>query len=266
MGESTENLKIALIGAGNLATNLGLALLRAGHNIICVYSRTEESAKALATKLNCCHYTTDIREAARATLQCQAAILSVKDAVLETLALQMPTDSRTLFLHTAGSMPMDVLPMLHRGVLYPMQTFSKEREADFSHIPTFLESFQEEDKSVLDALARSITDQVYWLSSQKRKSLHLAAVFTCNFTNYCYDVASQLLEADGIPFSVMQPLIDETNRKLQQLSPYEAQTGPAVRYDKNVIERHLKMLENTPQHRDLYQTMTELIHKRHDKL
>lgn len=262
MGKGTENLKIALIGAGNLATNLGLALLRAGHNIIYVYSRTEASAQQLALRLGC-SYTTDIHEAAQRTKECQVAILSVKDAVLSELAVQMPLDNATLFLHTAGSMPMNILPMKHRGVLYPMQTFSKEREADFSHIPTFLEVAENSDAETLQQLTATITDNLHWLSSERRKSLHLAAVFACNFANYCYDAASQLLERDGIDFKVMLPLIQETTNKLSQLSPYEAQTGPAIRYDKNVIERHTEMLEHMPEHQDLYRTITELIHKRH---
>ena len=263
MGKSTENLKIALVGAGNLATNLGLALSRAGHNIVCVYSRTEQSARSLAGKLSC-PWTTNLSEVAAKTAECDIAILSVKDAVLSVLATQFPQDTPTLFLHTAGSMPLTSLPMKHRGVLYPMQTFSKERETDFSHIPTFLETECDEDKPLLLSLTDSITDNIYWLSSDRRKSLHLAAVFTCNFSNFCYDVASQILERDNIPFNVMLPLIEETTRKLQQLSPYEAQTGPAVRYDKNVIDRHLQMLDSMPDKQHLYEQITQMIHQRHN--
>lgn len=265
MGQSTENLNIALIGAGNLATNLGLALVRAGHNIVYVYSRTEASARQLADKLHS-SWTTSIAEAARRSGECDIVVLSVKDDALSALANQMPHGSTTLFLHTAGSMPLDVMPMLHRGVLYPMQTFSKHRETDFTSIPTFLEVNDEQDHDKLEQLARSITTQTYWLTSEKRKSLHLAAVFACNFSNYCYDVASQLLARDGIPFEVMLPLINETTAKLKQLTPYEAQTGPAVRYDTNVIERHLDMLTSLPDEQKLYREMTELIHNRHDKL
>lgn len=264
MGKSSENLKIALVGAGNLATNLGLALSGAGHNIVCVYSRTSQSASTLAGKLGCA-WTTDLSELASQTDDFDLVILSVKDSVLTDLANQLPPDSPTLFLHTAGSMPMDCLPMKHRGVLYPMQTFSRERVADFSHIPTFLEVACEEDKALLQTVSESITDNIYWLSSDRRKALHLAAVFTCNFANYCYDVASQLLEQDGIPFSVMLPLIEETTRKLHQLTPYEAQTGPAVRFDTNVIERHLRMLDSMPDKQSLYETLTQMIHQRHQE-
>lgn len=264
MGQSTESLKIALIGAGNVATHLGLALSRAGHNILYVYSRTQDSASTLSTRLGC-KYTTDIDEASCLTDGCDIVIFSVKDSALESLASRMPLRSSALFLHTAGSMPISALPMEHCGVLYPMQTFSKERETDFSHIPTFLEVKEAEDKDLLESLARSITSSIYWLKSEQRKSLHLSAVFTCNFTNYCYDIASQLLEKEGLPFSIMLPLIEETTRKLHQLSPFEAQTGPAVRYDTNVINRHLQMLHDEPDNQKLYSLMSQMIHTRHEQ-
>lgn len=263
MGESSKNLNIALIGAGNLATNLGLALKRAGHNIINVYSRTEQSASLLASRLGCA-YTTDIQQASTLSRQCQVVIISVKDTALADLVAHMPQNTETLFLHTAGSMPMDTLTMKHRGVLYPMQTFSKERETDFSVIPTFLEVAQEEDQTLLQQLALSITQEIHWLPSEKRKLLHLSAVFACNFANYCYDASSEILENEGIPFSVMLPLIQETTNKLHQLTPYAAQTGPAVRYDTNVINRHLDMLASEPDKQQLYAFISKLIHKRHE--
>lgn len=263
MGQGTEILNITLIGAGNLATNLGLALKGAGHNIVCVYSRTEQSASILAQRLGC-PWTNLVDEAGRYASLSDVAILSVKDSALSLLAQQMPHESNTLFLHTAGSMLLSTLPMIHSGVFYPMQTFSRERVADFSVVPTFLEVSDEADHMRLENLARSVTREVHWLSSEQRKSLHLAAVFTCNFSNYCYDVASQLLEQDGLPFRVMLPLISETTAKLQQFTPFEAQTGPAVRYDTNVIQRHLDMLASQPEHQHLYAEMSQLIHTRHE--
>lgn len=263
MGQGTEILNITLIGAGNLATNLGLALKGAGHNIVCVYSRTEQSACTLAQRLGC-PWTNQVDEAGRYASLSDVAILSVKDSALPLIAQQMPQASDTLFLHTAGSMPLSTLPMPHSGVFYPMQTFSRDREADFSIVPTFLEVLDDTDHLRLENLALSVTREVHWLSSEQRKSLHLAAVFTCNFSNYCYDVASQLLEKEGLAFSVMLPLIGETTAKLQQFTPFEAQTGPAVRYDTNVIQRHLDMLASQPAHQHLYEEMSQLIHTRHE--
>lgn len=262
MGESKANLNITLIGAGNLATNLGLALYRAGHKIVCVYSHTEKSARQLAEKLDC-SWTTDLAVTAEKAAQSTCCIIAVTDSVLADVASKLSDNEHTLFLHTAGSIQLDVLPQAHRGVFYPMQTFSIDREVDFSRIPTFLETACPEDHDTLQILAESITDNIYWLNSDQRKSLHLAAVFACNFANYCYDASSQILEHEGIPFSVMLPLIEETTAKLHQLSPYEAQTGPAIRNDKNVLERHMSMLADQTDLRKIYQELSEQIHKRH---
>ncbi len=252
-------MKIVFIGSGNLATNLGKALYRAGHEILQVYSRTAENADDFAELFEC-SATTDIYN-----IRCDADIyiFSVKDSVLERLA-NCVADSITdkLFVHTAGSMPMDVLPVKRRGVLYPMQTFSKRREVDFSVIPTFVEAENEDDLQLLKTLAESITESVYVLDSEKRKNLHLSAVFCCNFVNHCYRLGEKVL--DGIPFSVMLPLIDETARKVHEMTPSDAQTGPAIRWDENVIENQMMMLDNKPEMKTIYEQLSKSIHN--DKL
>ena len=100
------------------------------------------------------------------------------------------------------------------------------------------------------------------LSSDSRSYLHLSAVFACNFVNRCYALSASLLERHGIPFDVMLPLIDETARKVHVMPPAEAQTGPAVRYDRNVIDRQTAMLEDNPIMKEIYETMSNSIHKK----
>lgn len=254
-------MRIVLIGAGNLATHLAKALIKAKHDIVQVFSRTEESAEALA-KIAECESTTDIYN-----IRCDADIyiFSVKDSVLERLANCVAENVHgKLFVHTAGSMPMDILPVERRGVLYPMQTFSKSREVDFSVIPTFIEAEKEEDLNTLQELASSITTSVRVLSSNDRKSLHVAAVFACNFVNHCYRLSEKVLADYGVPFSVMLPLVDETARKVHEISPKDAQTGPAVRWDENVMLRHKQMLENDAMMKEIYELMSKSIHN--DKL
>ena len=234
-------MKIGLIGAGNLMTNLGKALVAVKENeIVQVWSRTEKSAKALASDLNT-SFTTDIEN----VLESDVYILAVN-------------------LHTAGSMPMNVFKGFAQqyGVFYPMQTFSKNKEVNFKEIPVFIEANNEQTLEVVKALASTVSDCLYELTTEQRKYLHLAAVFACNFTNHCYDLAAKILEPHGIPFSVMLPLIDETARKVHELSPHDAQTGPAVRYDVNVINRQMSLIddENT---RQIYKLLSQSIH---DKL
>ena len=254
-------MRIVLIGAGNLATNLGKALQQAGHQIIQVYSRTIESAESLAKLLNA--------EAVQAIPQvvqdADIYIVAVKDCVLESIIHTLCKGrEEAVFVHTAGSMPMDIFKndAKHFGVLYPMQTFSKAREVDFEEIPCFIEYNDKTAENTISQLVNSISKNVYELSSENRKFLHLAAVFACNFSNHCYTMAKDILENANIPFKVMIPLIDETTRKIHQMDPVKAQTGPAIRYDENVINKHLKMLEDHKFMKELYKEMSESIHNR----
>ncbi|MCM1313575.1 MAG: F420-dependent NADP oxidoreductase [Bacteroides sp.] len=255
-------MDIVLVGAGNLATNLGRALRDAGHTIKQVYSRTEESAAVLAGLLRC-GYTTVADDVGQ---EADVYIFSVKDSVLKELADKLrPGREEALFVHTAGSMDMGVLGGCRRGVLYPMQTFSKQKPVDFRHIPCFVEASDETDSTTLKALAESVSERVYELSGEDRKYLHLAAVFCCNFANHCYAIGADILKRHGIPFDVMLPLIQETADKLRSLSPREAQTGPAVRYDTNVMDRQKALLADLPDFRDVYDLMSEGIHKNVNK-
>lgn len=147
------------------------------------------------------------------------------------------------------------------ALFYPMQTFSKLREVDFRDIPIFVESRSEEDTRFLKDIAATLSEQVYEATSEQRKSLHLAAVFTCNFTNHMYALAAELLKKYQLPFEAMLPLIDETARKVHELEPRAAQTGPALRYDENVIDGHICMLADEPEMQELYRKISESIHR-----
>lgn len=245
---------ISFVGAGNLATHLAQALKEQGHQIAGVWSRTEPSARALARLLQC-PWTTDIT-----CLETNVDIVffCVKDSCLEDLAGKV--DTSALCVHTAGSMPLEALPQKHRGVLYPMQTFSKQRQVDFNRIPVFLEAEGGDERQTLWQLANSLSMNVSFLSSKQRATLHLAAVFACNFTNRCLDIAAELLESQGLSFQNMLPLVDETVNKVHTLSPRQAQTGPAIRWDENVMQKHLSQLEGID--KEIYRLMSLSIHKR----
>ena len=262
MRRSIEDTSIVFIGAGNLATNLAKALYDNGFRIIQVYSRTEESARALAQVVEAT-YTTDLSSV---VTDAQLYIVSLKDAAFVQLLPEIVAGKENaLWVHTAGSIPMDVwADKVNRyGVLYPMQTFSKQRVVDFQHIPIFVESNSEADTRFLKAVASVLSKQVYEATSEQRKNLHLAAVFTCNFTNHMYALAADLLEKYNLPFDVMLPLIDETARKVHELAPRDAQTGPAVRYDENVMSNHLAMLVDSPALQEIYKLMSKSIHEHH---
>lgn len=254
-----EDMSIVCIGAGNLATNLVKSLYRKGFRIVQVYSRTRESAQELAQRVEA-EWTTDLSAVAEGA---RLYIVSLKDAALvELLPDMVAGKGDALWVHTAGSIPMSIWRghVERYGVLYPMQTFSKRREVDFGQIPFFVESNSEEDARLLKDVAGALSERVYEATSEQRKSLHLAAVFTCNFTNHMYALAAELLAKYRLPFDVMLPLIDETARKVHELEPLAAQTGPAVRYDGNVIGEHLRMLADEPEMRELYRKISESIH------
>lgn len=252
-------MKIVLIGAGNLATHLGKALHAAGHDMVQVFSRTMQSAEALASLLDA----KPLTDMAQVRDDADVYIFSVKDSALEQLISQLCGGEKKVFLHTAGSMPMSVFrgKALHYGVLYPMQTFSKQREVDFSIIPCFIEANDEFALKQIEGLAGQISHRVFQLSSEDRKYLHLSAVFACNFANHCYAASQELLQQHGIPFDVMLPLIDETAAKVHGMTPKEAQTGPAVRYDENVIGKQIQLLENQPYFQKIYDCMSKSIHE-----
>lgn len=262
MNRSIEDTPIVFVGAGNLATNLAKALYRKGFRIVQIFSRTEESARSLALQVEA-DYTTDLKEL---TGDAKLYIVSLKDAAFVELLPQIAEGKEhALLVHTAGSIPMSVWEghTQRYGVFYPMQTFSKQREVKFDEVPFFIEAKTAEDVALLKAIAATLSDHVYEASSEQRKSLHLAAVFICNFTNHMYALAADLLEKYQLPFNVMLPLIDETARKVHELAPRDAQTGPAVRYDKNVIENHLAMLADLPALQEIYKLMSKSIHEHH---
>jgi predicted short-subunit dehydrogenase-like oxidoreductase (DUF2520 family) len=250
-------MKIVLIGAGNLATCLALEMHRAGMVIAQVYSRTEEHAKSLAAKLGCppASSLADIRDDAG------LYIFAVKDSALEEVLSQMKPN-KGLWIHTAGSLPMEIFaPYTERyGVFYPLQTFSKGRPVSFGSIPVFLEARSEEDGTILQHIATALSERVQFLPSEKRKYLHLAAVFACNFSNHMYAIAADILEEQHIPHNVLLPLIDETAAKVHDMPPLQAQTGPAVRYDENVIGRQAEMLDKASR-KEIYLLLSQSIHK-----
>ena len=257
-------MRIVLIGAGRLATNLGQALHQAGHDVVAVFSRRMESAQTLVRAIG--GFATDNLQSL--PLEADVFVIAVKDAAL-TDVVRAATKGREsqLFVHTAGSMPMDLFKGLtsHYGVFYPMQSFSKERLVDFNEISLFLEASDAVSMERLKMLAMTLSPHIYELDSEGRKHLHLAAVFACNFVNHCYALSAEVLKAKGLPFSVMLPLVDETARKVHELEPVEAQTGPAVRGDQNVMQMQANMLGACPAVQHIYEALSNDIQRLADK-
>ncbi len=258
-------MKIVFIGAGNLAKQLSESMQRAGYDIMQVYSRTKESASVLAGRLGCSYVTSLKSVIADADIY----VVALKDSALVELLPQI-TDGkseRALFVHTAGSIPMTIWEGYagHYGVFYPMQTFSKVRDVDFRTIPVFIEAKQTADLELLKEIGGTLSETVLEADSEQRRYLHLSAVFVCNFANHMFTVGERLLQEHHLPFNVMYPLLKETTEKvLSGINPSEAQTGPAVRYDENVMSKHIQLLSAHPAWQHLYEEISKSIY--HDKL
>ena len=255
------NKRIVLIGAGNVATHLGMGLQKAGWQVVQVYSRTEASASELASRLGV-PFVTSLEAVCT---DADVYLVMVKDAVLQELIPAVVKGREgALFVHTAGSVSMSVWENHARryGVLYPMQTFSKAREVDFALVSFFVEANGETELLRLKEMASSLSPKVYEATSAQRTYLHMAAVFACNFANHMYALSAHLLEKNGLPFDAMLPLIDETARKTHVLSPKDAQTGPAVRRDTNVMNKHLEMLAGEPKMKEIYKIISNSIQEK----
>lgn len=256
------SLNFCFIGAGNLATNLAVALNKKAGNVLQVYSRTKESAQTLADKLNC-SYTNSIHEI---KTDVDIYFVALKDSAVYEVLAEINFQNK-LVVHCSGSLPLSVLDEFseNTGVFYPLQTFSKSRTVDFSEIPVFIEAGLPENRNKLFEIAKEITDSVFDLESERRKSLHIAAVFACNFTNHFYALAADYLESKNISFDVLKPLVAETANKVQEMHPKQAQTGPAIRYDENIISKHLHDLEQYPELKELYSSISKSIFEHHQK-
>jgi len=248
-------MKIVFLGSGNVATHLAKALHGAGHRIIQVFSPTEENATLLAGKVGA----EAISRLPLINTEADLYLFCVKDDALQEVILQMP-QTKGVWAHTAGSLPMTLFSSRKEeyGVIYPLQTFSKDRTLNFSDIPLFIEGSTPATAHFLDDMARSISREVHQLPGEKRGYLHLAAVFACNFVNHMYTLSSDILLKEDIPFAILRPLIAETAAKVAVMTPREAQTGPAVRNDEKVMRNHLDLITH-PQIKELYTLISKSI-------
>ena len=256
-------MRISLIGAGRVAHHLALAL-KQQHDIVNIYSRTFSSAQALAKRIGA----VAVETIESMQQEIDLVVIAVSDQAIAQLIQSLHSHfSNVLIVHTSGSTHVNVLSQLHpkSGVFYPLQTFSLEREIDWITTPLFVEAVEAQDLQVLEKVAQQLSQRVYCYDSAQRLSLHLAAVFACNFSNYCYDMAKQVVDAQQVDFSLLYPLILETAKKASAYEPRAVQTGPAMRGDQNILNMHTQMLEqsNRSDLSQVYQLLSEQILKRH---
>jgi predicted short-subunit dehydrogenase-like oxidoreductase (DUF2520 family) len=251
-------MRITIIGSGNVATHLAAAFKNAGHRIMQVYSRDMQNAALLAYHVGA----EPIDNLNQVNPETDIFIISVKDDAIISTAKTLSKHQK-LIVHTSGATDLSSLSAFtsNAGVFYPLQTLSKNKEVDFFTVPLCVEGANETITFELEQLAQTISNHVYRINSEQRKILHLAAVFACNFPNYLYSIAQQLLAKHNMEFELLRPLILETAQKVQDHLPAEVQTGPAIRNDKNTMAIHLQMLNGEPEMKNLYELLSQAIIK-----
>ncbi len=251
---------IVILGAGNVAFHLTRALIENTLNVRQIFNRTLEKAQEIG-EANRISYTDKISEIEKADLY----IIASADSGIEEFSHYIPYDD-VLVVHTSGSSPMSTLKGDYRkGVLYPLQTFSRERNMRYDNIPFFIEAENPEDLIKLNNLAKRVSNEVHELDFAARMQVHMTGVWANNFVNHLYYIAGNICEQNNVPFDVLLPLIQETANKVIELHPKDAQTGPAKRGDQLIIDRHLEELQNDSRLLQIYQIMTDSIKRVYEK-
>lgn len=227
--------KIAVIGAGNVATHLAVAL-SSYFDISCIASRTKESAELLAAKVGA----SAINHLDELPSDCKMYLIAVNDDAIPSVVADTP-DWPGIWAHTSGSVGIEVFEgrKSNYGVFYPLQTFSKNAEVEIGDVPMLIEGSSPPVQKELEAIASTISDRVEEADSARRESIHVAAVFACNFANLMWLEADNLLkDSKAGDISLFRPLLRQTLSKLEAMTPEEAMTGPARRGDTMVIAKH----------------------------
>ncbi len=249
-------MEIVIIGSGNVAAVLGRKFKAAGHNILQVISRNASAASALA-------YEWDTESANYISLINKMAdvyIIAVSDDAIDTIVSDLRLPGKVV-AHTAASVSKEVLKNVtaHYGVFYPLQSLRQEMTA-LPEIPLFFDGNDEIAKNKLETLAYSISPaQVTAADDQQRLKLHVAAVIVSNFTNHLFTLAEDYCRKEGLDFKQLLPLIEETTSRIKDISPGQAQTGPAIRHDKETLQKHIDLLKDHPQLKNIYLLLTESI-------
>lgn len=248
-------MKVAIIGAGNVATVMGRLLLEKGHDIIQVINRSVDAARVLAEKLHCPY--TDYQ--GQPDTSADVFIIAVSDYALQESLPGFSLNDK-LVLHTAGSVSKDVLRPIspHYGVIYPLQSLRKEMDI-IPEIPFLIDGNNEAVTSFIEDFAKSLSASVVRTNDEDRMKLHTAAVIVSNFTNHLYTITEDFCKIEQVDFNMLKPLILETAQRIQFNSPAALQTGPAVRKDIQTLDKHLRLLSNHPKLRTTYLRLTDSI-------
>lgn len=251
-----DQYRISFIGAGRVSKSLAQVFCDTGFKIQEIVSRSGNSSRILADLCNA-----SSKSDLNFNRETDIIIVAVPDDILGNVLGKISCPDSVIVAHTAGSQGLDIFPsgIEHKGVFYPLQTFSEGRKVEFSDIPFFLEASDPYTGEVLTNLAVSVGAQVHFADTSRRRLLHTAAVFTSNFTNHMLTAGKMISAEAGFPFGILKPLLIETIMKAIERGPELSQTGPAVRLDTGTIDKHIALLSFNPDLQRLYREVTDSI-------
>lgn len=259
MAKSSLKYEIVIIGSGNIASALAAAFVKENHSIKAIYSRNEETGRKLAGN-NKCDFIHDLTVP---IVNCDFIFLCIPDNAINEIALQINPTGDTIVVHTSGASSINELSNFrHYGVFYPLQSFSFSYPVDMSSCPVLVEGIESFSETKLINLANTLSNQLHIVDSEKRLKYHLAAVVANNFTNFLLTQAEQYCKKEKLDFSILHSLILEGTKKSLSINPTNAQTGPAVRNDSVTIKKHLQIIENHPELKDIYAYLTNKIQRK----
>ena len=246
-------MQIVIIGSGNVAYHLAKAFKESGVEVSQIFGRNATELSKISKELQIPFSTENLADA-------DLYLISVSDSSIAEVSTLIKKEN-VLVAHTSGSVSREALVGNYRkSVFYPLQTFSKSKKLDYKKIPFFIDAENEEDAEILKNLALKISENVMFANDEKRKYIHLTAVFACNFVNHLFARAKEISDSQDIPFEYFFPLIDETTQKIHELEPKLAQTGPAVRGDNRILELHEQLITEEEKLK-IYKTLNESIKK-----
>ena len=186
-------------------------------------------------------------------------LVCVNDAALEQVISQIPNDQ--LIAYTSGAIGLNQFPKHQNiSVFYPLQSFAKLKAEAVAEIPILLEAHDAATLNQLRDFALRNFKVCREMNSEQRAQLHLAAVFANNFTNHLIHLAQKHCAENNLDFDLLKPLVMETAKKWMNHNAVNLQTGPAIRGDQNVIEKHLNQLEGNE--KSIYEVLTRSIQDR----
>lgn len=251
----TTEVKIGIVGTGNVANQLIPALQKVGITQLLAFGRNKQKSAELAAKFNiktACSF--------EEFLGSDLIICCTSDDSLPVLMPELAQFAPTVT--TSGT--FDIGQVTHRmpiGVFYPLQTFTAQHNVDFSTIPLFVESTDSALIQLLSKIGSLLGTKAVEMSANERQYLHIAAVMINNFTNHIIDLTQEFAREHQLQFEWLLPLLTETIEKVKIESAFNNQTGPAKRNDKQTIEKQLSLLPD--ELKDLYLLLTNSIIKRH---